>query len=212
MFLYWPVLLAAISAFILFVPLPVLYHKSREWWAFSNVHNSLLRRPYTWLTLGCSFDSSLLASILWNSAISSLAICTVHKRTLWASVVPGQSQAIVLIVLQNLEVFFCLYAHNWNYPAQCNSQHSRILGALSTLPGIWRGLQCLRRYYDTRNAFPHLVNFGKYTFTILCYMTLSLYRIDKTFELKALFITCATINSVYCCKSCPVSPPGNVQS
>ncbi len=68
------------------------------------------------------------------------------------------------------------------------------------MPGIWRALQCLRRYYDTRNAFPHLVNCGKYSFTILFYMSLSLYRIDESYTLKALFITCATINSIYCCK------------
>ena len=69
------------------------------------------------------------------------------------------------------------------------------------MPGIWRALQCIRRYYDTRNAFPHLVNCGKYTFTILFYMSLSLYRIHESDTLKALFITCATINSTYCCKS-----------
>lgn len=37
MLLYWPALLIAISAFALFVPAPVLYHRSREWWAYSNV-------------------------------------------------------------------------------------------------------------------------------------------------------------------------------
>ena len=61
-------------------------------------------------------------------------------------------------------------------------------------------MQCLRRYYDTRNAFPHLVNCGKYTFTILFYMSLSLYRIEKNHSLKALFITIATVNSIYCCE------------
>ena len=100
-----------------------------------------------------------------------------------------------------MELFFCLYAKAWNNPGQCNSTHSRLLGFFSTIPGIWRALQCLRRYYDTRNAFPHLVNCGKYTFTILFYMSLSLYRIDKNDSLKALFITFATINSIYCCKS-----------
>lgn len=104
-----------------------------------------------------------------------------------------------LTFLKNLELFFCLYAHQWNMPSQCNSTHSRVLGFFSTLPAIWRAVQCLRRYYDTRNAFPHLVNCGKYTFTILCYMSLSLYRIDRTMQLKALFIACATVNSVYCC-------------
>ena len=105
-----------------------------------------------------------------------------------------------LTFLQNLELFFCLYAKNWNNPGQCNSTHSRLLGFFSTVPGIWRALQCLRRYYDTRNAFPHLVNCGKYTFTILFYMSLSLYRIDRDDSLKAMFITFATINSTYCCK------------
>lgn len=37
MFLYWPVLLVAFSVFVLFVPAPILYHRSREWWAYSNV-------------------------------------------------------------------------------------------------------------------------------------------------------------------------------
>lgn len=105
--------------------------------------------------------------------------------------------------VQNLELFFCLYAQGWENPGQCNSTHSRLLGFFATLPGIWRALQCLRRYYDTRNAFPHLVNCGKYTFTILFYMSLSLYRIQQDVSLKALFITFATINSLYTCKSTP---------
>ncbi|QIX02528.1 hypothetical protein AMS68_008045 [Peltaster fructicola] len=100
--------------------------------------------------------------------------------------------------LGNIELFFCLYAQHWNDVATCNSTHSRLLGFFSTLPGIFRALQCLRRYWDTRNVFPHLVNCGKYTFTILYYMSLSLYRIDDTTEFQALFIVFATINAVYC--------------
>ncbi|KAL0259060.1 Xenotropic and polytropic retrovirus receptor 1 [Diplodia seriata] len=57
---------------------------------------------------------------------------------------------------------------------------------------------CLRRYYDTRNFFPHLVNCGKYTWTIMYYMSLSLYRIHKSWHLRTLFIFCATVNAVYC--------------
>ena len=80
----------------------------------------------------------------------------------------------------------------------CNSSHSRLLGFLSTLPGIWRALQCIRRFYDTRNIFPHLVNCGKYCFTILAGMSLSLWRIHSTTEMMAMFIVFATINSIYC--------------
>ncbi|KAE9983961.1 hypothetical protein BLS_003366 [Venturia inaequalis] len=98
----------------------------------------------------------------------------------------------------NIALFFCLYWRGWADPPMCNSSHLRLIGFFSALPGIWRALQCLRRYRDTRNAFPHLANFGKYTCTILFYMSLSLYRVDKTSQLRAFFIFCGTINSVYC--------------
>lgn len=100
----------------------------------------------------------------------------------------------------NIELFFCLYAGGWSNPTTCNSSHSRLLGFFACLPGIWRALQCVRRYKDTKNIFPHLVNCGKYTWTILFYMSLSLWRIHKVDQLRALFIFCATINSTYCSK------------
>ena len=43
MFKYWPVVLVVISAFVLFSPVPILYHKSREWWAYSNVGHRVLK-------------------------------------------------------------------------------------------------------------------------------------------------------------------------
>lgn len=94
-------------------------------------------------------------------------------------------------------MFFCLYAHHWDDPVQCNSNHSRLLGFFSTLPSIWRALQCIRRYADTKNIFPHLVNCGKYGATIMSYMTLSLYRINGSTTNLALFITFSIINSIY---------------
>ncbi|KAJ4671640.1 Xenotropic and polytropic retrovirus receptor 1 [Exophiala dermatitidis] len=96
-----------------------------------------------------------------------------------------------------IEVFFCLYVNDWNNPAQCNSNHSRLLGFFTALPAVWRAFQCLRRYYDTRNWFPHLANFVKYLGNISYYMTLSLYRIHMTDEMRAVFITFAAINGVY---------------
>ena len=164
MFLYWPVVLMALTVLILFFPGPVLYHRSRHWWAYSNFR-------------------LLLAGIY-----------PVEFRDFFL----GDMYCSLTYAMGNIELFFCLYARNWSAPTQCNSTHSRLLGFFTTLPGIWRALQCLRRYYDTRNAFPHLVNCGKYSFTILSYMALSLYRIHETTNLKALFIVFATVNSIYC--------------
>lgn len=98
----------------------------------------------------------------------------------------------------NIELFFCLYATEWDDPVQCNSNHSRLMGFFGALPPIWRALQCIRRYYDTRNVFPHLVNCGKYTMSILAAVLLSVYRMDGTQTNLSFFITFATINAVYC--------------
>ncbi|KAK4169090.1 EXS family-domain-containing protein [Cladorrhinum sp. PSN259] len=98
----------------------------------------------------------------------------------------------------NIELFFCLYANGWNNPQQCNSSHSRLLGFFGALPPIWRALQCLRRYYDTKNVFPHLANCGKYGMTILTAIFLSMYRISNTQANMSIFIVFATINAVYC--------------
>lgn len=39
-------------------------------------------------------------------------------------------------------------------------------------------MQCLRRYHDSKEAFPHLVNAGKYasTFFVVIFNTLRLYH------------------------------------
>ncbi|EKD19509.1 EXS family protein [Drepanopeziza brunnea f. sp. 'multigermtubi' MB_m1] len=129
-----------------------------------------------------------------------------HWRLLLAGLYPvefrdfflGDMYCSLTYFMSNIELFFCLYAHYWDNPAQCNSTHSRLLGFFSTLPGIWRALQCLRRYRDTRNVFPHLVNGGKYTMTIVYCVSLSIYRIDRAKSNLAIFITFATINAVYC--------------
>ena len=34
---------------------------------------------------------------------------------------------------------------------------------VAVLPAWWRFAQCLRRYYDTKEANPHLINAGKYS-------------------------------------------------
>nr|UJH94506.1 Syg1 [Starmerella bombicola] len=107
--------------------------------------------------------------------------------------------------LSTMELFFCVFSTpNWwndkgaNHAQRCTSSRSRALGFLECLPGIWRFLQCWRRYADTLDWFPHLLNAGKYSFTILYYMSLSLARISPHDSgLKAMFIVFALINGLY---------------
>ncbi len=85
------------------------------------------------------------------------------------------------------------------------------MGFFAALPPIWRALQCIRRYYDTRNVFPHLVNCGKYGMSILAAVLLSVYRMDDSQVSLSFFITFATINAVYCCKSPAYRPLSSIQ-
>lgn len=60
-----------------------------------------------------------------------------------------------------------------------------------------RFLQCIRRYRDTRNIFPHLVNCGKYTASILAGVFLSVYRLNNTRSNMAIFVAFSTVNGIY---------------
>ena len=95
-------------------------------------------------------------------------------------------------------LFFCLYTSDWSDPSQCNSNHSRLVGFFTAFPAILRALQCLRRFWDSRNWFPHMANFAKYCGNIMYYTTLSLYRIDLSYQTRAAFIAFAAVNSIYC--------------
>ncbi|KAL1799218.1 hypothetical protein ACET3X_003255 [Alternaria dauci] len=115
----------------------------------------------------------------------------------WRDFYLGDMFCSLTYSMSGIALFFCLYAHDWNNPPQCNSSHLRVTGFLSTLPGIWRLMQCLRRYKDTGNKFPHLLNGGKYMATILFYASISVYRMDQKTSTKAVFILFATINGIY---------------
>ncbi|KFY98062.1 hypothetical protein V498_01703 [Pseudogymnoascus sp. VKM F-4517 (FW-2822)] len=174
------------------------------WLNFSDVGTPSMYLYYPVILLFVTLVFIFLpAPILFNQSRRWFAYA--HWRLLLAGLYPvefrdfflGDMYCSLTYVTANIELFFCLYANHWVDPPQCNSGHSRLLGFFTALPGIWRALQCLRRYYDTRSAFPHLANFGKYSTTILYYITLSLYRIKESHTHLAIFITVAIINSIY---------------
>ncbi|KAI1391386.1 EXS-domain-containing protein [Hypoxylon trugodes] len=163
LYLYYPVILIAITLIILLLPAPILWHRSRQWLMYS------------------------------------------HYRLFFAGLYPvefrdfflGDMYCSLTYATSNIELFFCLYAHYWNNPVQCNSNNSRLLGFFSALPPVWRALQCIRRYRDTGNIFPHLVNGGKYGMTIMSSVTLSLYRMGGNETTLGLFITFSIMNGIY---------------
>merc|ERR1719315_935092 len=83
----------------------------------------------------------------------------------------------------------------------CSSCAWWLVAIVACLPAWFRFAQCLRRYRDTKEAFPHLVNAGKYstTFFTVTFSTLdSAYRTeDERSPFFYLYILSAIISSSY---------------
>ncbi|MEQ2263939.1 Xenotropic and polytropic retrovirus receptor 1, partial [Xenotaenia resolanae] len=64
----------------------------------------------------------------------------------------------------------------------CHSYWYGLRAIIQCLPAWLRFIQCLRRYRDTKRAFPHLVNAGKYstTFFVVTFAALYATHIGKT--------------------------------
>ena len=92
--------------------------------------------------------------------------------------------------------------------------YSSIRAACSILPAVIRFIQCVRRFQDSGDAFPHLVNAGKYSTTLLkgnffpkfnnSILKLYLAAAQRQFRLKQnqfnfmLWVGSETISSCYC--------------
>lgn len=109
--------------------------------------------------------------------------------------------------LSNLSFFICQYSRDWRHllgggtaidVSTCGSNRSRTMGFLAALPSVWRFLQCMRRFMDSGDAFPHLANMIKYLLGVSQAALLSLWRIDSTQTFRVLFIVFASLNSIYC--------------
>lgn len=87
-------------------------------------------------------------------------------------------------VLLDLEYLICFYAIevNWigdNNPSVCGGVTYGIRPIVAALPSWFRIAQCFRRYRDTKHAFPHVANAGKYAITFLVVLFSTLNSIYK---------------------------------
>ncbi|KAL8709740.1 MAG: hypothetical protein Q9220_005526 [cf. Caloplaca sp. 1 TL-2023] len=115
------------------------------------------------LTLWLNFQQSATNPMFlyWPIILVVISAFILFSRLLIAGVYPvefrdfflGDMYCSLTYAMGNLELFFCLYVHSWNQPAQCNSTHSRLLGFFSTLPGIWRAIWDLAMDWSLCNPY-----------------------------------------------------------
>ncbi|CAL9734333.1 protein Syg1p [Monosporozyma servazzii] len=96
--------------------------------------------------------------------------------------------------MSDLAMFSCLVATDEK--GLCGSSHSKAMGVLACLPSYWRMVQCLRRYADSGDKFPHLLNAAKYSFGIFYNASLCAYRLaNHAPSARTPFIILALINA-----------------
>lgn len=165
---YFPPIYLGICVVLFLLPLRIFYWRARRW----------------------------LIVVIWRLLVSGLV--PVEFRDFFM----GDIMCSLNYSISNASFFFCLYATYWKGAytnmSHCSSTRSRLLGFLNTLPGIWRFLQCWRRFGDTGDWWPHLANALKYSCLILYYMFLSLARINhESTTYHVCFILFAAINAIY---------------
>ncbi|KAM9844894.1 xenotropic and polytropic retrovirus receptor 1 homolog isoform 2-T2 [Aulostomus maculatus] len=120
----------------------------------------------------------------------------------------------LVVVLMDLEYMICFYSFelDWkehdglissNGKEVCNSYSYGVRAVIQCLPAWFRFVQCLRRYRDTKRAFPHLVNAGKYStsFFVVTFSALySTHKAEPYDDAKIffyLYISCLIVSSCY---------------
>ncbi|KAH0840478.1 putative signal transduction protein Syg1 [Fonsecaea pedrosoi] len=191
--------LAELPCFFLFLNGLFIYlnfrHSSYDWFY---VYWPLILIVLTMLIIFLPFPILYHNARKWWAVTNMRLACAPFYPVEFRDFYLGDMYCSETYAMGQIEVFFCLYVNDWNNPPQCNSNHSRLLGFFAALPAVWRALQCLRRYYDSRNWFPHLANCLKYCGNIAYYATLSIYRIDMNHTTWSIFVTFALVNGVYC--------------
>ncbi|KAK5918848.1 hypothetical protein CgunFtcFv8_022793 [Champsocephalus gunnari] len=118
------------------------------------------------------------------------------------------------VVLMDLEYMICFYSFELDWKKHdglissegrdvCNSYSYGVRAVIQCLPAWFRFVQCLRRYRDTKRAFPHLVNAGKYSTSFFVVTFAALYSThkaeghDDTQIFLYLYIGCLVVSSCY---------------
>ncbi|KAG5285981.1 hypothetical protein AALO_G00009670 [Alosa alosa] len=119
------------------------------------------------------------------------------------------------MVLMDLEYMICYYSmdFDWTKPynmdppgqnvgqSECHTYSYGVRAVIQCLPAWFRFVQCLRRYRDTKRAFPHLVNAGKYSTTFFAVTFTALYHTHKGDPENTVFfymmISCLVASSCY---------------
>jgi len=126
--------------FVIFLlnPIPMFYHKSRFW---------LIK--ILWRLVACGFYPVAFADFWLADQLNSLAVLLLDTQFIicYYSNLLGSDESIMIE----------------HVGEKCSPFSYALFAVIASYPAYIRFVQCLRRYKDSKKAFPHLVNAGKYS-------------------------------------------------
>ncbi|KAF9191532.1 hypothetical protein BGZ50_009299 [Haplosporangium sp. Z 11] len=100
--------------------------------------------------------------------------------------------------IEQFEFAICAYAQQWSdLENTCVTSQMWVTPFVTALPAWFRFLQCLRRYRDTLEWFPHLLNAGKYSASLINLFIYFSYRHYGGPHLKTAWIFMSLLTSIY---------------
>ncbi|KAJ1962726.1 Signal transduction protein [Dipsacomyces acuminosporus] len=110
----------------------------------------------------------------------------------------GDEMCSLTYTFSMILLFGCASANRWtDLSDKCNTTHWWSNAAFLMIPNLLRLLQCIRRFVDSGDAFPHLANGAKYSSTIITVWLASAQRISGGSVWRMLWVASAIINSCF---------------
>ncbi|KAH1004031.1 hypothetical protein HUJ04_003845 [Dendroctonus ponderosae] len=90
----------------------------------------------------------------------------------------------LVTLFTDLQYFVCFYVSNGSWsegkdPNYCIESFMGVRALMACLPPWFRFAQCLRRYRDTKEAFPHIANAAKYATSFFVVIFSTLNKLDE---------------------------------
>lgn len=92
-----------------------------------------------------------------------------------------------LITGKGLPIFFSSASNficTFSDPNHCVEKYMIIRPFMACLPAWFRFAQCLRRYRDTKEVFPHLANASKYATSFFVVIFTALYHVNSSGKMR----------------------------
>ncbi|ORX45357.1 EXS-domain-containing protein [Piromyces finnis] len=134
----------------------------------------------------------------WILKIIVRLICAPFYYVRFADFFLGDQFMSISYIFTVIEILICAEYNNYKtMEYKCNSSKSWFISIVTVVPGWIRFLQCLRRYYNTHHANPHLLNAGKYIVGIISILLGTLSRVNGHLYLRIIWILSMLMSTSY---------------